>query len=188
MTRRCRPATTNTTRPRSPGPAIPKKFNGGGPIWAIFDADAVAREKWDVKPPHVDPDGYFFVADTLEELAARIKNEYQWRAMPPQVLRQTVERYNGFVDSGADTDFKKPRPMFKIAKPPFYAGWLTPAIHDSYTGIRISAHGEAIDLHGKAIPGLYACGDSSGGFGQHGICRAATFGRLAGYHAAAQVG
>ena len=25
--------------------------NGGGPIWAIFDADAVAREKWDPKPP-----------------------------------------------------------------------------------------------------------------------------------------
>ena len=24
----------------------PNKLNGGGPIWAIFDADAVAREKW----------------------------------------------------------------------------------------------------------------------------------------------
>lgn len=23
----------------------PKKFNGGGPIWAIFDAGAVAREE-----------------------------------------------------------------------------------------------------------------------------------------------
>ncbi len=28
-----------------------KKLNGGGPIWAIFDADAVMREKWDPKPP-----------------------------------------------------------------------------------------------------------------------------------------
>src|SRR5215471_7045645 len=34
----------------------PKKFNGGGPIWAGFDADAVTREEWDVKPPHVDPE------------------------------------------------------------------------------------------------------------------------------------
>ena len=33
------------------------KLNGGGPIWAIFDADAVAREKWNPKPPNVDPDG-----------------------------------------------------------------------------------------------------------------------------------
>ena len=57
----------------------PKKMNGGGPIWAIFDADAVAREKWNVKPPHVDPNGYFFSADTIEELAKKIVNEYQWR-------------------------------------------------------------------------------------------------------------
>ena len=45
---------------------------------------------------------------------------------------------------------------------------------------------QVLDLRGAAIPGLYACGDSAGGFGQHGICRAATFGRLAGWHAAAQ--
>src|SRR5258707_497197 len=68
----------------------------------------------------------------------------------------------------------------------YYAAALAPALHDSYTGIRISTSAEVIDLHGKAIPGLYACGDSAGGFGQHGICRAATFGRIAGFHAAAQ--
>jgi succinate dehydrogenase/fumarate reductase flavoprotein subunit len=164
----------------------PSKFNGGGPIWAIFDADAVSREAWDVTPPHVDPDGYFFSADTIEELAGKIVNEYQWRPMPPAALRKSVERYNSFVDTGIDADFKKPRPMFKIAKPPFYAAWLTPAIHDSYTGIRISTSAQVIDLRGAVIPGLYACGDSAGGFGQHGICRAATFGRIAGFHAAAQ--
>jgi succinate dehydrogenase/fumarate reductase flavoprotein subunit len=164
----------------------PKKLNGGGPIWAIFDSGAVAREKWKVEPPYVDPNGYFFSADTIEELARRIVNDYQWRSMPPEQLRQTVERYNSFVDSGADADFKKPSPMHKIAAPPFHAAWHTPALHDSYTGIRINTTGQVLDLRGKAIPGLYACGDSAGGFGQHGICRAATFGRLAGWHAAAQ--
>jgi urocanate reductase len=162
----------------------PKKLNGGGPIWAIFDADAVVREKWDVKPPYVDRNGYFFSGDTLEELAANIVNEYQWRPMPAASLRKTVERYNSFVDTGVDADFKKPRPMHKIAKPPFYAAWSTPALHDSYTGIRINTAAQAIDLRGRIIPGLYACGDSSGGFGQHGICRAATYGRIAGFHAA----
>ena len=137
----------------------PKKLNGGGPIWAIFDADAVVREKWDVNPPFVDRNGYFFSADTLEELAAAIVNEYQWRPMPPAVLRKTVERYNTFVDTGIDADFKKPRPMFKIAKPPFYAAWSTPALHDSYTGIRINTTAQVIDLRGQVIPGLYACGD-----------------------------
>ncbi len=164
----------------------PDKFNGGGPIWAIFDADAVAREEWAVKPPHVDPDGYFFSADTIEELAAKIVNEYQWRPMPGATLRKSVERYKSFVDTGVDADFKKPRPMYKIAKPPFYAAWHTPALHDSYTGVRINISAQVIDLRGKVIPGLYACGDSAGGFGQHGICRAATFGRIAGFHAAAQ--
>ena len=164
----------------------PHKMNGGGPIWAIFDADAVAREKWEVKPPRVDPDGYFFSADTIEELAAKIVNEYQWRPMPAANLRKTVERYNSFVDAGVDADFNKPRPVHKLAKPPFYAAWHTPALHDSYTGIRINTTGQVLDLRGEVIPGLYACGDSAGGFGQHGICRAATFGRLGGWHAASQ--
>ena len=106
--------------------------------------------------------------------------------MSGATLRKTVERYNSFVDAGVDGDFKKPTPMHKIAKPPFYAAWHTPAIHDSYTGIRINTTAQVLDLHGKIIQGLYACGDSSGGFGQHGICRAATFGRLAGFHAAQQ--
>jgi urocanate reductase len=164
----------------------PKKMNGGGPIWAIFDADAVARETWQVKPPYVDLNGYFFTADTIEQLAARIVNEYQWRPMPSSALQRTVERYNSFVDKGVDEDFKKPTPMHKIAKPPFYAAWHTPALHDSYTGIRINTTGQVLDLRGKPIPGLYACGDSAGGFGQHGICRAATYGRLGGWHAAEQ--
>ena len=41
------------------GTGVP--VNGGGPIWAIFDAEAVKREKWDPTPPNVDIDaGYFF--------------------------------------------------------------------------------------------------------------------------------
>jgi hypothetical protein len=33
---------------------IGDSHNGGGPIWAIFDTDAVARERWTPAPPHVD--------------------------------------------------------------------------------------------------------------------------------------
>jgi urocanate reductase len=164
----------------------PAKMNGGGPIWAVFDSEAVVRENWQVTPPFIDPDGYFFQADTIEELAAKIDNEYQWRPMPTDALRETITRYNSFVDNGVDSDFNKPTPMYKIATPPFYAAWHTPALHDSYTGIRINDTGQVLDLHGNEIPGLYACGDSAGGFGQHGICRAAIFGRLGGWHAAEQ--
>src|SRR6266540_3783044 len=69
-----------------------------GPMWAIFDADAVQREGWTVVPPYVDPDGYFFTANTLTELAAAIDNEYQPKPMRGATLQATVERYNSFVD------------------------------------------------------------------------------------------
>ena len=40
--------------------------NGGGPIWAIFDSDAVAREEWVPTPPYVDiAAGFFFGANRL---------------------------------------------------------------------------------------------------------------------------
>src|SRR4051794_4125257 len=61
--------------------------NGGGPIWAIFDAAAVEREKWDPKPPNVDIEGgFFFQADTIRDLAKKIEMKYQRVAMPPENL------------------------------------------------------------------------------------------------------
>src|ERR1019366_3212628 len=53
---------------------IGDEHNGGGPIWAIFDADAVARESWDPTPPNVDIEaGFFFSANSLAGLASAIK-------------------------------------------------------------------------------------------------------------------
>jgi len=57
-------------------------YNGGGPVWAIFDADAVAREMWTPTPPQVDTDtGFFFSGNTIVELAAKIVMKYPvlWR-------------------------------------------------------------------------------------------------------------
>jgi len=45
---------------------IDDSHNGGGPIWAIFDSDAVAREEWVPTPPYVDiAAGFFFGANRL---------------------------------------------------------------------------------------------------------------------------
>ncbi|HWP59096.1 MAG TPA: FAD-dependent oxidoreductase [Candidatus Acidoferrales bacterium] len=155
-----------------------------GPIWAIFDADAVRREEWQVTPPYVDPDGYFFSAGTIEELAAAIKNEYQAKPMNGAVLRATVERYNSFVELGEDRDFGKPAPRYKIQTPPFYAAWGTPVLHDTRAGLRINAKCQVIDVNGEVIPGLYCAGESAGGFNQHGTGRCTTQGYIAGMHAA----
>ena len=161
--------------------------NGGGPIWAIFDADAVAREKWQPKPPHVDVDaGFFFEADSIEALAAKIKMKYQRVPMPPQNLAATVARYNSFVDAGKDADFGKPKPLYKILKPPFYAAWATPVIHDTRAGLRINARCQVIDMNGEVIPGLYCGGESAGGFSMHGLPRAVCQGFIAGRNAVEQ--
>ncbi|HEY7716572.1 MAG TPA: FAD-binding protein [Candidatus Binatia bacterium] len=159
-----------------------------GPIWAIFDADAVKREGWKVTPPHVDSDGYFFSANTLAELAAAIKNEYQAKPMRGETLQVTVERYNSFVDAGKDSDFGKPTPKYKIQTPPFYAAWATPNVHDTRSGLRINGKCQVIDMNGAVISGLYCAGESAGGFNQHGLGRCTTQGFIAGMNAAAEPG
>jgi len=162
----------------------PDKRNGGGPIWAIFDSSAVTRQGWDPTPPNVDPDGWFFSADTIAELAAKIENPHQPYSMPTEVLEETVARYNGFADDGVDRDYGKPLPLPNIQTPPFYAAWATPLIHDSFTGLRTDANSRVIDLRGEIIEGLYCAGESQGGINQHGLGRCLVFGRIAGRHAA----
>jgi len=160
------------------------KVNGGGPIWAIFDSDAVQRERWDTKPPYVDRNGWFFSADTLAELAGKIENPYQLQKMPPSALEATVKKYNAFVDAGQDSDFGKPSPKYKIQTPPFHAAWSTPILHDCLAGLRINRKCQVVDIHGQVIPGLYAAGESAGGFALHGLPRVIVFGRIAGREAA----
>jgi succinate dehydrogenase/fumarate reductase flavoprotein subunit len=157
-----------------------------GPIWAIFDADAVAREQWRVTPPYVDPDGYCFSANTLTGLAAAINNPYQAKPMGGATLLASVERYNTFADSGMDVDFGKLAPQYKIQTPPFYAAWATPLVHDTRAGLRINARCQVMDMQGQVIPGLYCGGESAGGFNQHGLGRCTAQGYIAGKYAAAE--
>lgn len=161
--------------------------NGGGPIWAIFDADAVRREEWTVAAPHVDSErGFFFSAPTLAELAAKIVMPHQRLPMPPANLEATIARFNSFVASGTDEDFGRPSPPYKIATPPFYAAWATPVIHDTRAGLRINASCQVVDLDGQVMAGLYCGGESAGGFSIHGLARCMCQGYIAGMRAAAE--
>jgi urocanate reductase len=160
------------------------KSNGGGPIWAIFDSEAVKREGWDPRPPNVDPNGWFFGADSIAELARRIENPYQSTPVPAQALEETVARFNSYAATGKDPEFGRPKLQFKIEKPPFYAAWSTPILHDTLTGLKITPKCQVVDVHGQVIPGLYCCGETAGGFALHGLPRATVFGRIAGREAA----
>ena len=63
-------------------------------------------------------------------------------------LKETVKKWNSYVDEGADPDFArgKDAPMHKIDKPPFYAAAICPVWHDSYGGLRINGKGQVLDV------------------------------------------
>ena len=159
---------------------------GAGPTWAIFDADAVKREKWELAPPYTDP-LFFFSANTLAELAAQIKkNPFTKVEMPAKNLEETVARWNWLVDLGHDIDFESPNPKNKIQTPPFYAAWASVEVHDTYAGLRINMKCQVMDMHGQVVPGLYCGGESAGGCSQHGQGRCITQGFIAGHAAASE--
>ena len=158
-----------------------------GPSWAIFDQEALDRAEWDISYPHTADNGYFFKADTLEELAQKIYDGNEFQRVPVRHLADTIKRWNGFVDSGTDEDFargEEDAPMHRIGTPPFYAGSMLCTWHDSYGGLRINGSCQVIDLEGRVIPGLYAGAEASGGGQQHGLGRATVHGYIAGGHAA----
>ncbi|QQO09997.1 FAD-dependent oxidoreductase [Breznakiella homolactica] len=155
-----------------------------GPQWAIFDSETVRRERWNVDDPTAANPELFFKADTLEELADKINTcPWQKHKMSGQILKETVQRYNSFVDGGADTDFDKPKPMYKFETGPFYAAWATFAVHDTYVGLRINDKCQVQTMKGDIIPGLYCGGESAGGCSQHGLARCLCQGYIAGKEA-----
>jgi hypothetical protein len=153
-----------------------------GPLWAIFDRGTIERDNWDIKPPFAADNGYFFNADTIEELARKIEKGHEFQRVPLSNLADTVRKWNSYVDAGADPDFGrgKDAPMHKVDKPPFYAAAICPVWHDSYGGLRINGKGQVLDTQGEVIPGLFSGGEASGGGNQHGLGRALVHGYIAG--------
>lgn len=144
------------------------------PAWLVCDAAFITKYGLGVVyPGHRNPgkfvdSGYLVSGSTLEELAGKI-------AVDPSQLRASVARYNGFAETGVDIDFSKgetelnrfngdanhkPNPCIgPIAKPPFYAVAVWPADIAVSTGLATDADARVLDTNGKAIPGLYACGN-----------------------------
>lgn len=142
-----------------------------GPQWAIFDSEAVKRERMHTDEKNVDPQ-YFFQADTLEELAKKINtNPWMTHKMDGKQLAETVARYNSFVEKGKDEDFDKPTPQYKIEKAPFYAAWTSVTLHDCYCGLHVDERDRVLTWEGKPIEGLYAVGEVTGGSSMHGLSK-----------------
>jgi fumarate reductase flavoprotein subunit len=139
-------------------------------------------------------DGFVLQAETLEGLAAKI-------GIDPARFKQTIEKYNGYVEAKNDPDFKRGlyREMGKrqvlpgkIETPPFYALKVTPGIHHCCGGLRINGKGQVLDAieEDVIIQKLYAAGEVIGGthgtnrMGGNAITDCIIFGRITGMNAA----
>ena len=124
------------------------------------------------------------VADTLEEAAA-------FYDMDAEAMKETVARFNSFVDGGKDLDFNKRGKLFKIETAPFYLMKAAPAVHHTMGGIEINPNAQVTKADGSVIPGLYAAGEVTGGIhgknrlGSVAITDITVFGGVAGENAAA---
>ena len=157
-----------------------------GPLWAIFDQDAVDRTGWELRYPYVADNGYFFQADTIENLAKQIVEGHEFQRVPLKYLADTVATWNTYVDAGADPEFEREEeaPMNRIVTPPFYALSIMVIWHDSYGGLRVNGQQQVVDMQGQVIPGLYAGGEAVGGLNKHGLGKGHVHGYVAGTHAA----
>lgn len=103
--------------------------------------------------------------DDLESLAREFE-------VPLEPLKAQIAEYNGYVREGEDKQFGKSMEMAKgkLVEPPFMVVRLWPKVHYCQGGVEINVKAEVIDsTSGRAIPGLYAAGEVTGGV--HGVSR-----------------
>ena len=155
-------------------------IDNGGLIYQIAD-DKIKETAYNTTQESLDAQvkaGTLFRDDTLEGLAKQI-------GMDPDVLVDTIKKYNSYVDQGSDPDFHKNVLGLKCEVAPFYATPRKPAIHHTMGGLVIDTKAHVLDKNGDEIPGLYSAGENAGGIhagnrlGGNSLSDIFTFGRIA---------
>jgi fumarate reductase flavoprotein subunit len=102
--------------------------------------------------------GEIKISDSWEEIA-------KWMGVAPEVVKASINEYNGFCDRGCDATFAKdPRFLIPVRTPPFYALKCHQGFHGTVGGIKINHRMEVLDKHEEPISGLYAAGSDTGGW------------------------
>jgi flavocytochrome c len=108
-------------------------------------------------------------------------------------LAGTIERYNEFAATGHDGDYAKNGTFLApLSTPPFYGVVVRPTVVNlTATGLRIDADTRVVGRHGRAIEGLFAAGECTGGVigavymgSGNSLGNSTTMGRVAGRAAA----
>jgi succinate dehydrogenase/fumarate reductase flavoprotein subunit len=111
--------------------------------------------------------GYLFEGGTIADLAPKI-------SVDGVTLAQTIERYNGYAESGIDEEFgrgtselnrfngyptNKPNPCLrKIGPGPYYAVAAWPSDLASSVGLHTDSRARVLRSNGEPLKGLYAAG------------------------------
>jgi succinate dehydrogenase/fumarate reductase flavoprotein subunit len=189
----------------------------------IFDEPARAFGGMLIPEPGGQLPSYIITADTLEGLETAVQARFD--SLKDKIgtykldgdflanLKETIARFNGFAETGKDTDFHRgeaPIDAFFHAVPvdrglknpyiapiaetgPYYAVLLAAGTLDTKGGPVFDVNGQVVDIHDQPIPGFYVAGNAAaspsgksylGGGGTLGL--GITFGYLAGEHAATQ--
>ncbi len=149
--------------------------------WMIIDEEQKALiEELDKFPYNIDD--IIVSADSVEELAEIID-------VDPTILARTIERFNGYAETGIDIEFDRPAETMRPFEGKFYAVPLQPAILNTQGGPRRNAKAQVVDTMGDPIPNLFSAGECGGvnayyyqGTGNVGECL--VFGKIAGTNAA----
>ncbi|QIB51549.1 FAD-dependent oxidoreductase [Pseudomonas sp. OIL-1] len=182
------------------------------PCWAIFDSKfRFNYAMGPLMPAQIMPDSrlrkewlntLYWKADTLADLASQI-------GVDAPGLEQTVQRMNGFAESGTDEDFGRggnvfdryygdsnvtPNPcLAPVSKGPFYAMRMHAGDIGTKGGLLTNENAQVVKEQGEVIPGLYAVGNISASVmgttypGAGGtLGPAMTFGYIAALHLAAK--
>lgn len=112
--------------------------------------------------------------------------------MDEAALSRSIQRYNGFQSCGDDADFHRSSVQMPVplTVAPYYVVEVKPAIHHTMGGIHIDSRARVLDMQGRPVEGLFACGEVTGGvhggnrLGGNGVADIVVFGRIAGREAA----
>ncbi|BBF43498.1 fumarate reductase flavoprotein subunit [Lachnospiraceae bacterium KM106-2] len=123
--------------------------------------------------------GLVVEADSIEELAGKI-------GVNKENLVTTMKNYANYAKSGKDADFGRESMALPLTGSKYYAMKCAPAIHHTMGGLKINTSAEVLNADGKAISGLFAAGEVTGGvhganrLGGNAVADIVVFGRIAG--------
>ncbi|MGZ9586437.1 flavocytochrome c [Paenibacillus marinisediminis] len=152
--------------------------------YLVFDSGVKSRVK---AIEQYEKMGFVLQGETLEALAKEMK-------VPADQLKTTVDTWNGAVKNKNDAEFGRKTGMDNdLSGAPYYAIKIAPGIHYTMGGVKINPNTEVLTKDGKAIPGLFAAGEVTGGLhgqnriGGNSVGDIIVFGRQAGAKSAEYV-